>query len=379
MNAVTKPNVLFVDDYPEEHQSEIAVGLKGKAEYEVLHPQAVDLKCLTRADLVLVDARLENWTERDAQSSIALQPSTGMALAVLLREHLDLKEKAQLTAFALHTGHLDQIRGRIPAASAPNVVARLNNLEWVFSKTETRRFEKMLILANAVRALPSEWPECEEESKAKLQSLLAMSEDETWFDRCWREVQDSHPPMHELRTKGHGLMSLRWLLHRVLPYPCFLSEEHWVAARLQIPLNELNEVLRDDNQLKKELELMRYSGILAEFLGPRWWRGALEDFVWSIVDGQADGALALRNGLEEKAKRSFTTIEAFPPVVCLGSDFQPSGQFCTPMKAVRLRPDHWPAYADIAWIAMATVREHPDLASMVDPRDQARLLEYSEE
>ena len=117
-------------------------------------PRDVELSYLEHADLVLVDFRLDNWSERDAQTTVSLQPATGLALAALLREHVDRSARNRLTGFALHSGHLDDIQGRLPAVAAQHVIARLNNLEWAFPKTEPRRFEQMISLASAVRRLP---------------------------------------------------------------------------------------------------------------------------------------------------------------------------------------------------------------------------------
>jgi len=379
METVAKPFVLVVDDEPDSLRADVAAGLGDHAEHEVLHPREVELVHLERADLVLVDSRLDDWNERDAQESIALKPATGMALAVVLREHVDRSGKDRLTAFALHTAHLDDLRGRLPAASAQHVLARFNNLEWAFPKAGPRRYDQMLTLAVAVHRLPRKWPDGEEESASHLQSLLGLREDAAWLDRCWREVLECQAPVHELRDGGHGLMLVRWLLHQVMPYPCFLSEAHWVAARLQISHAELQSVVNGDSPLAKDLESMQYSGLLAGFLGRRWWRGALEDYVWQAVGARAADAQLLRVALQDRAGRGFGAIEASPPVVCLGPDLQPTGQFGSPTTAIRLRPDHWPAFADTAWTTLETAKAEPALAAMVDPLDRERLCDESEE
>ncbi len=113
-----KPSILVIDDKPDELDTQIALGLNDRATRCVIHPQNVKRKHLKNADLVLVDYRLENWLERDDLSIISLQPANGMALAVVLRESVDKFKKDKLTAFALHTGHIKDIQGRLPLTTA---------------------------------------------------------------------------------------------------------------------------------------------------------------------------------------------------------------------------------------------------------------------
>ena len=180
-------------------------------------------------------------------------------------------------------------------------------------------------------------------------------------------------PLYDVQEAGHEILFLRWLLHEAVPYPTFLWAEHWVAARLGICVDDLRAVLKGDSQLAEELKLMRYSGILAGFLGDRWWRSALENYVWELA-GQhnAEGQMLLEV-LTERAGRKLSPLEAKPAVVCLGGNFEPTGQFLSPMTAVTIRPDHWPAYADSAWMDIETVRHDPSLLSLVDPLDQHLL------
>ena len=372
VNTRNKPSILLIDDKPDSLRNEVALELDDRAITSVVHPHDIEMQDLEDADLVLVDYRLDNWPERAAQS-VSLKPATGMALAVVLREQVDRFQKDKLTAFALHTGHLDDIRGRrLSSTTAQHVLARLNNLEWVFPKSEGRRYEQMALLADAIRQLPIQWPENSDDSTSTVRQLLALDEDVNWLDRCWHDVLDCRVPIHELTVGRHGILFIRWLLHQILPYPCFLWAEHWVAARLGITVDALHKVLEGNSVLAKELELMRYSGILAGFLGDRWWRGALEDYVWVAAGHTADGQ-QLREELIKRAGMDLEPIDANPAVVCVDKELQPSNQFLSPMTAVTLRPDHWPPFADSAWMDMETMRDDSTLLSMVDPLDQHRV------
>ena len=366
MKKIDRPSILVIDDKPDELVSQFALELKSRVTASVIHPQDVEMSDLEDADLVLVDYRLDSWQERDVLSTASLQPATGMALATILREQADKNERDRLTAFALHTAHLGDIRGRFPSGTAQHVLARLNNLEWIFPKTEPNRHNQMLLLAKAVQRLPCRWPN---NSTSTARQLLDMDEHDDSFQSCWHDVRDCRVPINELTTGGHGILFIRWLLHQILPYPTFLWAEHWVAARLAISVGVLRDILAGDSLLAKDLKAMRYSGILAGFLGDRWWRGALEDYVWKLSGGSTADAQLLRNALVKRAGVDLDQIDANPAVVCVDRDLQPTGKFLTPMTAIAIHPDHWPPFADAAWIDIETVRHDTTLLSMVDPLD----------
>ena len=216
-------------------------------------------------------------------------------------------------------------------------------------------------------------PQCPNESTSRVRRLLALNKKHKWFDRCWREVRECRVPIHELSEGGHGILFVRWLLHQILPYPSFLWAEDWVAARLQISVMALREVISGDSPLARDLLSMRYSGILAGFLGDRWWRGALEDYVWRLTSNRSTEGRSLRIALADRAKMDLDHIDPEATVVGLDANWEPTGSFLSPTNAVSLRPDHWPAFADSAWVDFQTVRNDPRLMALVDPLDSYRF------
>ena len=380
MNNIEKPFILVIDDTP----GLTDIDLGDRATTYVIHPQDLARSDLKDADLVLVDYALEYWSERDNLSTISLQPANGMALAVVLREQVDQKnEKDKLTAFALYTARLRDIKGRFAPATAQHVLARLNNLEWIFpktnsdsySKTNSDSYNQILLLADAVRKLPGQWSE---DSDSMVQQLLDMDKDDESFERCWHDVKDCRVPVEELSGQEHSILFIRWLLHQILPYPCFLWAEHWVAARLRISIEALREVLEGDSDLAKDLNSMRYSGILAGFLGDRWWRGAIEDYAWNLVEGHTADVQQLRDALAECARMDLDPIKVNPAVVCVDKNWQPIDKFLSPMDTITLHPDHWPSFADSAWMDIETVQNDTTLWPLVDPLDQHRIVSDEE-
>ncbi len=377
MTETERPVILVVDDEPDELRNQVDLQLRDRAIAQVVHPDDIKKSGLESADLVLVDYRLEQWAGRDAQSIISLMPTTGMALAAILREQVDHLQNDRLTAFALHTAHLSDIQGRLPLTTAQHVLAHLNNLEWVFPKTEGCRYDQMVLLADAVRQLPIHWPQGADGSASMVKQLLAINEETKSFERCWYDLQECRVPVHELTAGGHGLLFVRWLLHQVLPYPSFLWAEHWVAARLQISVASLCKVVAGGSPLAEDLKSMRYSGILEEFLGAKWWRGALEDYVWELAGQHSADEQRLREALSERAGMELEPIGPNPAVVGLNANWEPT-EFLSPMSAVTLHPDHWPMFADSAWMNIETVQDDLFLRSIVDPLDLHRISSDNE-
>ena len=374
MNAkIERPRILIVDDYPDRIHRAITAGLADSAEIMVLHPEEIDTSNVLTSDLVLVDYKLEYWPERDTLGCISLKPKTGMSLAVILREYVDdVGDTGHITAFALHTALLGSVRGRLPSLTAQHVIARLNNLEWVFPKNNRRRFEQILILANAIQEIQFIWPENEDDSSVTLKNVLALQDDNPWASRCWRDVRDCYSPVYELSTGAHQIQLVRWLLHQVMPYPCFLWDRHWVAARLQISVKEFCKVIKGKSKLAKDLNSMRYSGLLSGFLGERWWRGAVEDYVWKLTSAPNVGE-KLIDALNVRADEKLKLIKANPAIVCLDGSLLPKRKFSSPAEAVRLQPDHWPAFADPAWMEIKDVEASPALMAIVNPLDLAKI------
>src|SRR5580700_246517 len=153
------PAILFVDDNP-DNVGRFVESLAGRVDAKVVHPQDLTIDDLASASLVLVDSRLDNWSERDELMPIALKPINGKALAAVLRAHVENTQQTGLTAFSLLTAHPEDYSEGIQIENREHTLARSNNLEWVFRKatdlqTLTTQFS---ILAGAVTLLPRKWP-----------------------------------------------------------------------------------------------------------------------------------------------------------------------------------------------------------------------------
>lgn len=369
-----KPAILLVDDEAEQLGRGMKLRFTDRARVTVRHPSEIQREDIEAAQLVLMDYRLDNWPERDAQCA-AFDVRTGMALATILREAANEAKPNRLTAVALHTGHLTEASGRIPPPYSKPVVARLNNLEWVFEKTDENRFDQIAHLARSAQRLDGGWPPDPDAAEARVQELLHMDPNSKWFNRSWREVRECQAPIHQLAGPAQGVLFLRWLLHQVLPYPCFLWDIHWVAARLRVRVEDLERLRASNCDLARDLEQFEYTGILAGFLGSRWWRVAIDDYLWELGGGSSRRSGKIEDQLREKAGEDLSLVKTHDPVVCLSRDLQPVG-VASPRDAVRVRPDYWPPFADAAWMLIDTVRGEGSLAAMVEPLDQYRVETY---
>ncbi|WP_457767334.1 hypothetical protein [Cyanobium sp. ULC082] len=380
MSEDNLPRILIVDD---GETSAIELGLEMLATTRAMHPRDVQVSNLEWADLVLMDFILDKWAERDKLEEVSLKPLNGLALAAVLREHADAANNGgyNYTAFAIHSGHIGEISARLHTTNlTPYVVARLNNLEWVFDKADESRFARSADLADAVRNVSALWLDVEERGfSAATAELLKLAADAPWSERASDDVVLCQIPLSNFSAGTNGLLFLRWLLHGILPYPTFLLARHWVAARLRINPGSLSQVLQGGSELANELAACQYQGVLAAFDGPRWWRAALDQYVWDLrAQGMREPA-AFHAELERRAGVSLERVDGISPAVCVDGELKLRDGLRALESVVRLVPDLWPAYADPAYAEVGEVRENAALRSIVHPLDRERVLDLDEE
>lgn len=377
---IEKPSILFVDDEADTLQGLKQV-LNSLVSSIALYPHEVTLDDLTGADLVLVDLQLDHWPERDRLESIALQPANGLALTAVLRSHVEFRKHPKPTAFAILTGRLADLVGNQPAEQREHAIARSHNLEWAFAKQSGEQSISLEVqiasLAHAVKALPQEWPIREaiklQACVSTLLNLPIASDTSVWASRAWDDVVACHPPLHELVQDSNGLAFLHWMLHRILPYPCFLWDLHWLAARLRVSYRSLSQQLTQSSQLYERLDGFRYKGILEDFLGQRWWRSAAEAFVWELTDGNPFDPEAIHSALIQLTGAELELDKHSQPIVCVDSNYRPLHESVSIDNAVRIQPDDWPSYADEAWTTIELARNDDLLSALVIDQDRSKL------
>jgi len=206
--------------------------------------------------------------------------------------------------------------------------------------------------------------------------LLAIPPRAAWHYRALDDVDRSYPPHDILVETSQGIALLRWLLHSVLPFPTFLLDYRYLAARLSIEPSSLRRILfsKQGAQVRKVLHRYEYSGLLASFSGPRWWRAGIEHWIWNETKGDPFSKPALQTLARAKMARALKPSQIEKPVISLDDQFRPTDDLIELSSAVQIGPDGWPPFADAAWVSLDAAKSNSTLAALVTPPDRARLF-----
>ncbi|MGJ5038232.1 hypothetical protein ACQR13_29315 [Bradyrhizobium sp. HKCCYLRH3059] len=320
-------------------------------ESTVRHPNDVTASDLRKAKLVLVDYKLEHWPQRDVLATPSLKPKDGISLIAVLRSNL--AGSTSPVAFALNSGALKQLNaGRDPNGSE-HAIARAIDVEWVFSKGSNREHFPLAVsrLAEAVKSLPKDWTDSSK-TRDMLNDLLAVPSRATWRQSAIEAIDRSYPPHDIMIGNGSGIAVLRWLLHVILPYPTFLLDERYLAARLWIEPTSFSRLMKTErDDIRRVLGFCEYKGILNGFAGLRWWRPGIEQWIWDNTKGKAFDREAVQQLVADRLTRKARFSELNNPVISVSSNLQPSDDLTELSEAVEIKPDGWPPFAECAWIA----------------------------
>jgi hypothetical protein len=367
MSRTAKPTILAIDDQPET-VAPLKLALSEHAKVVVLSPPDVKQQHLRDAHLILLDYDLEEW-DGSTTGDLANRPRNGLALAAMMRAHLGDQGLAstRATAFALRSAYLEKLSPEAGVESNEHIIARHNNLEWVFEKSRTDN-DRFLCLAQAVVKLRQIWSGAATKRRTACDRLLQLP-NEDWRDAASEDVDACHPPIHDLAARSHGVPLLRWLLHRVLPYPCFLWGQERLAVRLRVTVAELGTILAKRSRLAQALRRCRYEGILAGFVGERWWSSGVEHELWKLTSGKP------RDVGELKRLTNANLVESTEPelVMCVSENHRWLQEPIPMSQAVRIQPDDWPPFAEQAWATVELARSVPSIKSLVLRSDVEKL------
>jgi len=365
-------HVLIVDDRPDDVNSLARALRHRRIKAEVREPEEVTLDDLIDADLVLVDLDLETWNRNRSSEPVALRASDGLALATVFRRRLAHKSDASPTGFAILTGQVDKMAHPFAPENRLHIIADINNIEWIFLKEDPDLIRKIASLGGAIHTIPKNWSDGIKSPK-EISGALGVDESVLPLDRYAEVVQACHPPIYELTQWSHGLAFVRWMLQNILVYPCFLWDMHRVAARLRIEVQELRRLLESKSKLASRLAKLQYKGMLSDFNGPRWWRTAVEFFLWKITDGDSQNTAKLVTALQGLAGVPLKPAGGERRVVCIDPNYKPMDRFYAISEVVRVQPDDWPAYADSAFMTIDVVSANKALRNLVVPEDFDKL------
>jgi hypothetical protein len=340
----------------------------------VRHPNDVTNADLRRAKLVLVDLKLESWPDRDNQQTPSLKPKDGIALIAVLKSNVaDLK--AAPTAFALNSGMLSDLSGGGAWENREHAIARSIDLEWVFAKGGKKENFGVAVnsLAAAVAALPTKWPETSR-IKDEILSLLAVPARARWRQSAVEAIDRSNPPHEILIKNSSGIAVLRWLLHAVLPFPAFLLDQRYLAARLGIEPKHFKHFLesRDGGKIRTSLRSFEYKGVLRDFVGARWWRAGIEYWLWEGTKGKPFDGEAIQDFVRNTISRKLEFSPLTNPVVSIDDHLRSCDTLVELAEAVEIKLDGWPPFADSAWIPMSAIND-PQFIALVPQSELGKL------
>jgi CheY-like chemotaxis protein len=380
---VSEPTILIVDDDPETNADDIAARVAGLgATADAVQPEALSQADLEAADLILVDYTLTEWVDvRDeaelgrpaASQLVADRPRDGLALAAIVRSRLPA-DGGKVRGVALISADLDDLVKDFSPVATEQAAARVNSLEWAFHKVSIPGVpdlhERILELASAVATISDSWPGDDDEVDREdaLRELLALG-DLPWSKVAARDVHAAQPPIHQYAMTTHGLSILRWLGQRVLPYPTFLIDRARLAMACGVQPAAFETL--DDDSLESLFGELRYRGPLATFLGPRWWGAGVRDFVREAT-GDALPGPEIAEMVAERLGQPLAPLEPAGAVLGIDGELQATGPVARE-RALRVRPDDWPPFAETGWMDEELLASRPDLVDMVEPADRARL------
>lgn len=365
-----KARVLLIDDKSEWPEALSLILIQNGLSAMWRTPDDLEVDELYAADLVLVDLDLGDFATKTFPS---LEAPDGLAFSTLLRRQKKLIDpKAKPIGFALVSGNVDELAAPFPSIKRIPLLSKQHNLEWIFRKENAEECARAVgSLACAIRDIPNNWGDGIQTFKefSKPFGIVGAKDVET----CWTEIEKCHPPIYEITRWTHGLALVRWMLHTILYYPCFLWDENYVAARLRVSHASLIAALTESKKLQKLLAPARYEGFLKDFAGPRWWRHRIEALAWELTAGDSQNSELLRAALVKKTGFAFDASPASVPFVCRDKDYSYVTESVALADAVRVQPDDWPPYADAAWMRIADVNGDAELRALVVQDDRSRL------
>jgi CheY-like chemotaxis protein len=362
-------DVLVVDDRPEEAEL-LEVALSRIADVAVKHPSEVSGDDIIDVDLILVDYTLEEWPSRDLVEELTQRPADGLAVISILESHTT----SSATGYALYSANLNKLSQKLASPHREHAIARLHNIEWAFAKSDDAKLlsSQVVSLAKALKSASGLLlSQDAQTTRVGAQQLLGLDMSAPWHEQGWRDVERCFPPLYELSEASHGRAFVRWLAHRVVPYPTFVLEAAYVGAALGFSLPDVNREV--PKPVRDFLEPAIYRGALSDLIGTRWWRAGIE-YILNDRRASLANSSELRASLTEEF--GMERLDALELVVCVDDSYLPSA--ISPIQeAVRVQPDDWPAFADPAWMRIEDVMGDPMLTALVVEEDRHLLGEAS--
>lgn len=275
---------------------------------------------------------------------------------------------------ALVSGHLESALQEPIIPERRHVLAARSGVEWIADKNDPETADELLAIADAsaqIRKVRSEADDAPfEESLKRTLGLPQVSLE--WSTTAERHLDRARPP--HLHMQGSTLRAdsataaareiISWLLHKVLPYPSFLINSRHVALRLGVEHKWLIGQIesKTNSQLINVLKDAEYKGVLAIFEGKRWWRAAIDHFVWSCSNSTEAYRTVLRNAALP-TEPEFLSAEN--PVIVSDADLVETNNIAEASDCVRAQDESFPPDVPPAWVKIVDALGDSDLCEKV--------------
>lgn len=331
-----------------------------------------------RADLMLIDQELELTDE------LSLAPLDGASIVGVFRSWAR-KHGSTLPPLVIFTANPNAYEREVPAVGldAPlagsfvgseHRLAPILDVEWLLFKDDPHVGAKVESLAFGY-AQTREVVGENGTSLPELSELLKVPQNLPWTNVAAEQLRRARPPVsqagdvHREAVSRGPAHTVRWLLHRALPFAGLFLSELFVAWSLNVTPSSFKAFLRDqrsrDTSLFIALSQAQYRGPLDTLFDTRWWRAGV-DAANDMLLQLADRAGGLRAALDEAAGKGI--LEPAPTrdsVVVYDDNFVPT-DIVSIEEAVELNVPGWPAEVMPPWARTEEVRRDPLMAALVD-------------
>ena len=373
--------ILYVDDNPEPGRTllkEIDCEFVAKGPNDFNTDSDIST-ALNGKNVVLMDYELHD------SEDVTSVPIDGIELLERFRAEIRRHQYqgSQVPLLTIYTGkYSNLIEDFGCASSAPHLVARQANVDWVFEKGNSETMGTKITgprLHAIISGFDFEFGRKVSDSENQLFSFLELPEGLPWTDLAKEQVRETRPPIQSTINVSHCATLMRWLLQVALPiHGCFVDLP-WIATRLHLQPDKLANALQKnpDSEFFTLLDECRYKGTLANFYSEkRYWRAGVNHLIWGFSKGLSPTSTDIGKGLIKAIGSKIPFLDKRAPVLLVSPDtFQQTNQIVDMKDAVQVQPDFWPPGVDLPWVDVSEVKCDSELRAIVINEDRDRLLE----
>jgi hypothetical protein len=373
---MTKPHVLLIDDKPE------ATNLSNDIHVIPLNPldhgfEKNLVENLAGADLVLLDQNLE------LDQKLTLAVRDGASFVGTLRSWARSADHP-LPPLVIYTNQDEAFADEVPAVGAAVPlngsfvgrearIAPALDVEWLINKDDDHAAAHVSSLAQAAQKLREVAGSDARISFNEAVAFLGLPTDVAWRNNALENIIKWTPPISEIGAVASNARGttpvLKWLLHKVLPYPGLLVSDGYAAWSLGIELNDFQSLVGNQSEQPWVIELGQsiYRGAAHDLCQRRWWAAGIDMAGWKLREKGYD-LNDFHAALETLAVPGLRSVPQ-DLVVVINADLEEVG-LASVEETQRLYPPGWPKEALDPWIRRDEVDRDEVARAMTDQNER---------